>query len=160
MGIAIQVRLIFEIQSYFFVDLLDFLIEQLLINKGRIYRLMSDKRAKVENRLRKERLSKVGDDISNLFRDHIEKEKLFNRFTSQTSIETLARVVLLKSHKSAYSKLLKILRSVTANFSEDVIEIHHVTAEIIIDLLRGEKNWNSMDVKQKNQFYKMKIWLE
>ena len=110
---------------------------------------MSDKRAKVENRLRKERLSKVGDDISNLFRDHIEKEKLFNRFTSQTSIETLARVVLLKSHKSAYSKLLKILRSVTANFSEDVIEIHHVTAEIIIALLRGEKNWNSMDVKQK-----------
>ena len=33
--------------SAFFVDLLDFLIEQLIINKGRIYRLMSDKRAKV-----------------------------------------------------------------------------------------------------------------
>lgn len=148
-GIAIQVRLIFEIQAYFFVDLLDFLIEQLIINKGRIYRLMSDKRAKVENMLRKERLSRVGDDISDLFRGHIEKERLFNRFTSQTSIETLARVVLLKSHKTAYSKLLKILRSVTANFSEDVIEIHHDTAEVLIDLLRGEKNWNSMDDKQK-----------
>ncbi|MBL7117784.1 MAG: hypothetical protein ISS94_03245 [Candidatus Syntrophoarchaeum sp.] len=46
-SIAIQVRLIFEIQVCFFVDLLDFLIEQLIINKGRIYRLMNDKRAKV-----------------------------------------------------------------------------------------------------------------
>ena len=148
-GIAIQVRLIFEIQAYFFVDLLDFLIEQLIINKGRIYRLMSDKRPKVENRLRKERLSKVGDDISDLFRGHIEKEKLFNQFMSHTSIETLARVALPKSHKSAYSKLLKILRSLAANFSEDVIEIHHDTAEVIIELLREEKNWNSMDIKQK-----------
>ena len=46
-SIAIQVRLIFEIQVCFFVDLLDFLIKQLIINKGRIYRLMSNKRAKV-----------------------------------------------------------------------------------------------------------------
>lgn len=148
-GIAVQVRLIFEIQVCFFVDFLDFLIEQLILNKGRIYRLMSDKRAKVENRLRKERLSEVGADISDLFHGYIEKERLFNRFTSQTSIETLARVVLLKSHKNAYSKLLNILRSLTANFSEDVIEVYHDTAEVIIGLLRGDKTWNSLDVKQK-----------
>jgi hypothetical protein len=110
---------------------------------------MSDKRAKVENMLRKERLSEVGDDISDLFHGHIEKERLFNRFTSQTSIETLARVVFLKSHKSAYSKLLNILRSVTANFSGDEVEIHHDTVEVIAELLRGDKNWNSFDVKQK-----------
>jgi hypothetical protein len=50
------------------------------------------------------------------------------------------------------------LRSLLASIKSDVgiaiqvrliFEIHHVTAEIIIALLRGEKNWNSMDVKQK-----------
>jgi hypothetical protein len=46
-SIAIQVRLIFEIQVGFFVDLLDFLIEELILNNRRTYRLMSDKRAKV-----------------------------------------------------------------------------------------------------------------
>ena len=67
---------------------------------------------------------------------------MFKQFTNQTSIETLARVELLKRHKSAYSKLLNILRSLTANFSEDVIEIHHDTAEVIIELLKEDKNWN------------------
>jgi hypothetical protein len=114
-SIAIQIRLIFEIQVCFFVDLLDFLIEQVIINKGRTYRLMSDKRAKVENMLRKDRLSEVGDDTSDLFHGHIEKERLFNRFTGQTSIETLARVVLLKRHKSAISRHGCFNRIITDN---------------------------------------------
>ena len=50
------------------------------------------------------------------------------------------------------------LRSLLASIKSDesiaiqarlIFEIHHDTAEIIINLLRGEKNWNSMDVKQK-----------
>jgi hypothetical protein len=53
-SIAIQVRLIFEIPICFFADLPDFLIEQLILNKGRIYRLISDNRAKVENRPERE----------------------------------------------------------------------------------------------------------
>ena len=138
MSIAIQVRLIFEIQVCVFAGLRDFLIEQLILNKGRIYRLMSDKRAKVENRLRKERLSKIGEDSSDLFHGHIGKEKLFNRFADQMSIETRARVELLKSHKGTYSKLLNILRSLTAIFSEDVID--HDTTERIIELLRDDEN--------------------
>jgi len=30
-----------------------------------------------------------------------------------------------------------------------VVEIHHDTTEVIAELLRGDKNWNSLDVKQK-----------
>ena len=44
---------------------------------------------------------------------------------------------------------LKVLRSLTANFSGDVVEIHHDTAEVIAELLRRDKNWNSLDAKQK-----------
>lgn len=136
---AIQARLIFEAQVAFLVDCKDLRIEELIHKGGRIQQKMNESRKKVENEILKkwfERYSVIGwDVVNNSNEDNLGKlkEMLENRKSFADEVE----VILIKRHKEIYDRL----DGLTNHFSDNAIVPHNLIAELILDLCRGNRQW-------------------
>jgi hypothetical protein len=145
-----QARLIFEEQVNFIVQLKDILIDELIHREGRIQRDINANRQKTENRIRKEWIEKYceiaekvvicpNEENRSTLKEHID-----DRYESEK-----AELELMKKHLINYENIYMLLEKITDKFSDDEIISHHATAQTLLDLCRGKRNWTNLIEDEK-----------
>ncbi len=63
----------------------------------------------------------------------------------------------MKQHKSDYEKIYEHLKRLTCNFSDDEIIPHHATAQVLLDLCRGERKWVFLTEGERKELTKNRL---
>jgi len=154
-----QALLIFEAQVDFIVRLKDILIDELIHRMGWIQRSKDGNRQKIENRIRTRWIDKyydVGDNVStNPNEENLAKLKeLIDRGKPESDE---AELELMKQHQVDYEKIYDHLKRLTNNFSEAEITHHHTTAQVLLDLCRGERKWEFLTEEERKNLTKNRL---
>jgi hypothetical protein len=158
-ALPFQARLIFEAQVDFIVRLKDILIDELIHRMGWIQRSKDGNRQKIENRIRTQWIDKyydVGDKVSaNPNEGNLAKLKeLIDRGKPESDE---AELEIMKQHQVDYEKIYEHLKKLTNNFSEEEITHHHTTAQVLLDLCRGERKWAFLTEKERKKMTKNRL---
>ena len=148
-----QARLIFEEQVNFIVQLKDILMDELIHREGRIQSDINANRQKTENRLRGKWIDKYceiaekeiicpNEENRSILKNHID-----DRYESEK-----ADLELMETHLINYENIYMHLEKITNKFSEDEIIPHHATAQTLLDLCRGKRNWTLLTEEEKRNF--------
>ena len=60
----------------------------------------------------------------------------------------------MKLHRWDYEKIYEHFGKLTDNFSEDEITPHHATAQVLLDLCRGERKWEFLTEEERKKLTK------
>lgn len=148
-----QALLVFEAQVDFIVRLKDILIDELIHRMGWIQRAVDGNRQRIENRIRTkwiDRYCDIGDKVSlNPNEENLAKLKeLIDRRKTESEE---AELELMKTHRWDYEKIYEHFEKLTDNFSEDEITPHHATAQVLLDLCRGERKWEFLTEEERKK---------
>jgi hypothetical protein len=144
--LPIQTRLIFESQIAFLVDCKDLLIEEIIHKGGRVQQNMNESRKKVENKLLKkwiEQYSAIGWSVVNNPNGN-DLNKLKEMLENKKSFDDEVDLLLIKSHMKSLDFIYDCLDRHTNHFSNDKIVPHDPVAELILDICRGNRLWQSL----------------
>ncbi len=152
-SLSSHARLIFEIQADFIVRLKDIFISELIHRTGWTERYMNDSRQKIENRIRTQWINEyygmmkevsvnpTGENLSKL-------KKLIDSGKPESAEVALE---LIKQHQKDYDKIYGYLEELTNNFSEEEIIPHHTTAQVLLDLCRGKRQWIYLSEEERKK---------
>lgn len=150
---ASQSRLIFEIQTDFIVRLKDILVDELIHRNGWIDRSMNDNRHKIENKIRTQWINEYYGMIEEVSVNPTEENlsKLKKLIDSGKPESTEAALELIKQHQRDFEKIYEHLEKLTNSFSEEEIIPHHATAQVLLDLCRGKRQWTYLTEEERKK---------
>ena len=148
-----QARLIFEIQADFIVRLKDILIDELIHRKGWIDRSMNGSKQKIENRIRTQWINEYCGMMEEVSVNPTEENlsKLKKLIDSGKPESSEAALELIKQHQKDYEKIYGHLEKLTNKFSEEEIIPHHTTAQVLLELCRGECQWLHLSEEERKK---------
>jgi hypothetical protein len=151
-----QARLIFEAQVDFIVRLKDILIDELIHRMSWIQQSKDGNRQKIENRIRTQWIDKyydAGDNVlANPDEGNLAKLKeLIDRGKPESDEADMEH---MEQHQVDYEKIYEQLKKLTNNFSEEEIIHHHTTAQVLLDLCRGERKWAFLTEEERKKMTK------
>ena len=123
---------------------------------GWVQRDIDSNRQRIENRMRTQWIDRYynsGNNVSlNPDKEHLAKLKeLIDRGKPESDE---AELELMKKHQRNYEKIDEHLKKHTDNFSEDEIVPHHATAQVLLDLCRGERKWAFLTEEERKKMTK------
>jgi hypothetical protein len=126
---------------------------------GWIQQSKDGNRQKIENRIRTQWIDKyydVGDKVSaNPNEENLAKLKeLIDRGKPESDE---AELELMKQHLVDYEKIYEHMKELTNNFSEEEIIPHHTTAQVLLDLCRGERKWKFLTEEERKKMTKNRL---
>ena len=146
-------RLIFEVQADFIVRLKDIFISELIHKTGWAERYMNDNRQKMENKIRTQWINEcygmMEEASVNPTEENLSKLKKLIDCGKPESAE--AALELIKQHQKDYEKIYGHLEGLTNNFSEEEIIPHHTTAQVLLDLCRGKRQWSYLSEEERKK---------
>jgi hypothetical protein len=148
-----QARLIFEEQVIFIVQLKDILIDELVHRDGSIQRDINSNRYKIETMIRRDRDNKYNEAVERMIisPNGENLSTLKNIMDGGEFIPDEVEITLLKNNLSKYEHIYTHIEKLTTDFSEDEILSHHTTAELLLDLCRGKRNWTNINEDEKKK---------
>jgi hypothetical protein len=135
------------------------LIDELINREGRVQRSITANRQKTENRIRTEWINTYHATAkrvtANPDKENLATLKVLVDHGKPESEE--AELELMKQHIGDYGKIYEHLEKLTNSFSGDEILLHDLTAELLLDLCRGERKWAFLTEEERKKMTKNRL---
>jgi hypothetical protein len=147
--IGAQMRLFFELQAAYVIECMDFFIDKIIHEQGRMRQSDNASRQKTENQFRKKALEKLRKDLKQLsMSEKIEPDILLEFSNVLINEELQTRIKLLEKHSYSFKWILKLINDLTSNMTQGV-KFHRIEAKIVYFLATGEITWDTLNENEK-----------
>jgi len=147
--IGAQIRLFFELQAAYVIECMDLFIDKIIHEQGRMRQSDNASRQKTENKLRKEALEKLRQDLKQLaMSEKIEPTILLEYSNVLVDEELQTRIKLLEKHSKSCQWILKLMNDLTSNMTQGV-KFHRIEAKTVYCLATGEITWDTLNENEK-----------